>query len=386
MDGSPARTSVSVVGASASLAALCESLETVDELVLLRRQCRELADPCSDAVLLEVAGSDDPEHLLSAVRDLTAAPVVLLASSPSLVAWALDAGVADVLVHPYDAGGVLFALEKAVRAARNVSSASVARVVTVFSPKGGTGKSVLAANLATALARRGGRRTLLVDFDLQFGDAAIMLGLRPRQTLRELVASPVGLDAETLAVYTERHPSGLEVLAAPLRPEEAELVDDAVIRNVLGIARATHDAVIVDTSPFFHGSTLAALDVTDELLLLCSPDVPTVKNVRLALETLELLALPSARVRVVLNRYGEAAGLPAGDVSDALGRNVDFVLPFDPAVPLGVNRGTPAVLQASHGPFGEAVLDVARGLFPEGWPAPSARRGARRRLLAFAGG
>jgi len=379
------QTRVAVLGVSSSLGALYRSLSKDETLAVRRGIDVRALDAGVDVVLLELAPDDDPGHRLAEVRELSAAPVVVLAAATtaSLVSSAVDAGVADVLVQPYDAGSVLFAIEKAVRAAR-AGSGSESRVVTVFSPKGGTGKSVVSSNLAAALARRGGRRTLLVDLDLQFGDAAIMLGLRPGRTFRELVASPAELDAETLEVYTDRHRSGLELLAAPLHPEEAELVSESAVRNVLGIARATHDAVVVDTPPFFNATTLASLDTTDELLVVCTPDIATVKNVRLALETLSQISLP-AQIRVILNRYGDVGGLRADDVAEALERELDFLIPFDPAVPIGVNRGVPAVLD-SHGEFATAIGGLARGLFPEERPAttPSRKSVPLRRRFAFA--
>ena len=234
-----------------------------------------------DAVLLELSGEPDAAAV-AAVREVCAAPVVVLAQSDTarLVAWAVEAGIADILLRPYDVAAVLFAVEKAIRGAKEQAGAGSGRIVTVFSPKGGTGKSVVATSLASALARRGAARTFLVDLDLQFGDAAIMLGLAPDSTIRELAAAPGALDAETLGVYTEQHSCGLDVLAAPRRPEEAELVSDDFVRQVLELARTTHDAVVVDSAPFFHGATVASLDLTDELLVVCTPDIPTVKNVR----------------------------------------------------------------------------------------------------------
>jgi pilus assembly protein CpaE len=376
---------VAVVGSSPELARLCTALYDARELELVA--CPQVGgiDFVVDAVVLELPHGASLEQELAQLRELTAAPVVCLAPEPSsaLVQQALDSGAADVLVQPYDAGGALFAIEKAVRAARRDALLRAGQVITVFSPKGGTGKSVVSSNLASALARRGGRRTLLIDFDLQFGDAAIMLGLSPRNTVRELLASPGTLDAEQFDVYTEHHASGLDVLAAPLRPEDAELIGDDAVRSVLNAAQSAYDTVVVDTSPFFHGSTLAALDVTDDLLLVCTPDIPTAKNVRLALETLELLSFPAAKTRVVLNRAGEQGGLKIDEVEQALAQAAEFVLPFDPAVPRGVNRGNPAGLDSARGDFATALTAMARELVREIVPAPAAGR-PRHRVLALA--
>ena len=160
-----------------------------------------------------------PREQLARVREHSTVPVVLVTSNSSsdLVRWALDAGIADVVTLPSAPEAMLFAIEKAARNAREQGlSQSHGRVITVFSPKGGSGKSVVATNLAAAAAAKGKRRTLLVDLDLQFGDSAIMLGLQPRSTVRELIGTPADIDAEKLEVYTELHSTGLRVLPAPM--------------------------------------------------------------------------------------------------------------------------------------------------------------------------
>jgi len=293
------------------------------------------------------------------------------------VRWALDAGIEDVLTLPVAPEAALFAIEKAARGAREAArEGEVGRVITVFSPKGGSGKSVVATNLAAAAAARGRQRTLLVDLDLQFGDAAIMLGLEPSRTVRELTGTPTDLDAEKLEVYTERHSTGLRVLPAPMNPEDAELVAEDSVRALLEVAREAHDVVVIDTAPFFYGPMLATLDLTDRLLVICTPDLPTLKNVRLALKTLELLSFPPEKVMLVLNRASSAAGLERGDVEAALGRRIDHVLPLDPGVPLAVNQAEPAVLTKSAPQFTPALLELARAATGATWEEaarPSAR-------------
>jgi pilus assembly protein CpaE len=256
------------------------------------------------------------------------------------------------------------------------------RVVTVFSPKGGTGKTVISTNLAVALAKSEGKKTLLLDLDLQFGDAAIVLGLEPTKTIYDLVVAPGELDSEKLAGYVTRHQSGLDVLAAPLRPEDAELVTESKVTALLEIARSSYEAIVVDTSPFFHGPMLATLDRTDELLVLCGLDVPTLKNVRLALETLEQLSFPASRIRYVMNRSSANVGLKTREVEDGLKVKVAHELPTDRTVQLCVNRGEPAVLAEPRCDFSRALREVVKQVVPK---TPSASRPAhRRRLLSFA--
>ena len=186
------------------------------------------------------------------------------------------------------------------------------RVITVFSPKGGTGKTVTATNLSVCFAKNAGKKTLLLDLDLQFGDAAIMLGIEPEKTIQDLVTAPGELDPEKLAGYTTRHSSGLDVLPAPIRPEDAELVTEAKLARLMEVAKESYEVIVVDTSPFFHGPMLATLDQSDDLLLVCGLDVPTIKNVRLSLQTLQLLSFPVERVRVVLNRANSNVGHEEG--------------------------------------------------------------------------
>src|SRR5918999_1399007 len=185
-----------------------------------------------------------PAAELAAIREQTRAPVVIVASgeSSALLEDALDAdGVADVLLLPQLTENVVFALRKAGHAGRRLAAehghARQGRIVTVFSPKGGTGKTATATNLACSFAKHEKQRTLLLDLDLQFGDAAIMLGLEPDKTISDLVVAPGDLDSEKLAGYTTRHASGLDILPAPLRPEDAELVTEAKLSRLLEVAR-----------------------------------------------------------------------------------------------------------------------------------------------------
>ena len=309
-----------------------------------------------------------PAAELAAIREQTAAPVIVLASGAqsTLLEEALEADVSDVLLLPQLTENVVFAIRKASHAGRKLAAqgghARHGKIVTVFAPKGGTGKTSIATNLAASLAKHSGKRTLLLDLDLQFGDAAIMLGLEPEKTIYDLVTAPGELDSEKLAGYTTKHASGLDILPAPLRPEDAELVTETKLARLLEVARESYDVIVVDTSPFFHGPMLATLDRTDELLLLCGLDVPTLKNVRLSLQTLELLSFPQDRVKLVLNRANSKVGMKPKEVESALDRKITFEIPSDRIVPLAVNRGNPAVVSEPKAEFSKAVRAMAKEL------------------------
>ena len=363
-----------VTGACDGLPELREALERHGEVDFVgwsdgvRDSAATLTGGHLEVVLHGTRSSTLPTDELAAIREHTQAPVILLASGESsqLLEDALDADVSDVLLLPQMTENIVFAIRKASHSGRRAQGfhGRRGRIVTVFSPKGGTGKTVTATNLSSAFAKYEGKRTLLLDLDLQFGDAAIMLGLEPEKTIYDLVVAPGELDSEKLAGYTTRHGSGLDILPAPVRPEDAELVTESKLARLLEVARESYDVIVVDTSPFFHGPMLATLDRTDELLLLCGLDVPTLKNVRLSLQTLELLAFPQNRIRVVLNRANSKVGMKPGEVEGALDVKVRFELPSDGKVPLAVNRGTPLVLADDKADFSRAVRTMAKGLQP----------------------
>ncbi len=357
-------------------ATLCDALAKREdvELVDLTPTVADAAQALRqgvDAVLLSTDGADVPHKAMAAIRQDTSAPIILLANdaSPALFEAALGAGVADVLVAPHSPESVLFAIKKVVRLGSDVALRAApeparGKVITVFSPKGGTGKTAVATNVAAAIAHYESRKVLLVDLDLQFGDTAIMLGLEPTKTVYDLTTAPGELDAHKLHGYTTRHGAGIDVLAAPVRPEQADAVTDEKVVSILEVARDAYDITIVDTSPFFYGAMLATLEPTDELLLLCGQDVPTLKNVRLSVNTLELLGFPTDHLNLVMNRCNPAVGVSSDEVEVVLGREIAFELPEDPAVQLAVNRGTPAVLAASESPFARAAREMAHALVP----------------------
>ncbi|MHB8642637.1 MAG: AAA family ATPase [Gaiellaceae bacterium] len=339
-----------------------------------------------DCVLHATNSGVFPSTEVAAIREQTRAPVILVASGGEAAAMleeALDKDVSDVILLPQLTHNVAFAIRKAAHVKRQLPAASrrAGRVITVFSPKGGTGKTVVSTNLAASLAKREGRRTLLLDLDLQFGDASIVLGIEPEKTIYDLVTAPGELDPEKLAGYVSKHPSGLDVLSAPMRPEDAELVIENKVTALLEVARASYDSIVVDTSPFFHGPMLATLDRTDELLVLCGLDVPTLKNVRLALQTLALLSFPASRIRYVMNRANSNVGLKTHEVESALKVKVSHELPLDRAVQVCVNRGEAVVLAEPRADFSKAIAALAKEIAP---PVASGSKVQRKRLLSFA--
>jgi pilus assembly protein CpaE len=306
-----------------------------------------LADPHGPAV---VAVTDaHPSRWFDEAMRLGVDQVVCLPAS----AEALGMAVAAALAQRNRRGPVL--QTGAPRSNRD------AHVFTVFSTKGGSGKTVIATNLAVSFARDQSR-TLLIDLDLHSGDDALVLGLSPRWTVLDLVQSPGDLDAEKLAGFVTKHSSGVDLLPAPTRPDEEELVAVDRLEPLLEVARATYDVVIIDTSSQFSPATLLAIDNTDTLVLVGASDVPTIKSLKIALETLELLEMNLVDVRIVMNRSGAKVGLDDRDVERTLRREITYTLPSDKAVPISVNRGQPVVLDNPRSRVARSLTDMARSL------------------------
>jgi pilus assembly protein CpaE len=311
-----------------------------------------------------------PSDVLAALAD-PGAPGVVVLSDRHPIRWfqeALRLGVDDVLCLPQTPQSLGMAAAKA-RAARARRVPAVAaegpagggHVFTVFSTKGGSGRTVIASNLAVCFAQSG-LRTLLLDLDLHSGDCALVLGLAPRATMLDLVGGSAPVDAEALGRAVTRHVSGADVLAAPARPEEEELVAVERLGQLVETARAGYDAVVVDAASAFSPTTLLALDHTDTLLLIGAPDVPAVRSVRIALETLELLELDLPDVRIVMNRAGADVGLDTADIEATLRREIAYALPSDRAVPLSVNRGRAVVADDPRSKAARSLLTVSRSL------------------------
>jgi pilus assembly protein CpaE len=307
-------------------------------------------------------------------------PLILAAyGEPNgIVETGLSVGAADVIVLPQSPQTLLFALRKAAMAAPETGHG---KVVTVFSPKGGSGKSVVATNLAVAVARSG-LRTLLIDLDLQFGDSALTLAVAPRATIADLATAAGDVDAAKLRAFVSTDPrTGLDLLPAPQRPEEADAVGQAELAGVLVAARGIYEAVVVDTGPLFDKAMLAALDHTDELLLVCNPEVTSLKNVRIGLETIDRLGFDRERVSIVANRIGAAGAVDRKEIESALDAELAYELPDDSAVPAAVNRALPVVVSNARSPFSRALTKLTASVFAQARTSDDENRRQRRFLV-----
>ncbi len=237
------------------------------------------------------------------------------------------------------------------------------KIVTLFAPKGGVGRTTLAVNLAVALAGEQRQTVTLVDGSFQFGDVGVLLNLNPKnKSIIDVVTDPSGADEEIVDTALIHHSTGIKVLLAPPSPEMAELITADQVRRAMQRLRATHDFTVVDLWPHFNDVTLALLDMSDVILTILTLEISNIKNIRLFLEVSEQLGY-SDRIKLVLNRADSAFGIRVADVESSVGRKIDHQVVSDGrTVVYALNRGVPFVWSNSQAPVSEDILKISRAL------------------------
>jgi len=258
------------------------------------------------------------------------------------------------------------------------SRANPGRLIVVFSTKGGVGKSTIAINVAVAMARRTDERVALVDADLHFGDIAVLLGIPPQTTITDAAASIQFADPGMLSTMLTRHESGVYVLPAPA---EAVLGTTLAPEELVGVCAALQGfcgQVVVDTPTVFDDSILALLESADEILLVGGMDIPSVKNLKIGMQALDLAAIAGPKLRLVLNRANTQVKLDVREIEQVLGLRAEFPIPSDIAVPISVNAGEPVVDRDPKSPATRAMEHIAVTLLGANVAAGSTKRRGRK--------
>ena len=358
----------------------------------------------SEALLLFTPRLEDTYDLLRTSRSSRPAMALIVAvpgPQNGQLAEALKAGADEIVILPAEAAAVATAIHKAmarVSAAAAIRPSDAARspLVAVLGPKGGTGKTTIATNLAADLAIRGretllvdldlqfgdvgvvlgpkggvgkttiatnlattlaqrGKRTLVIDLDLQFGDVGLVLGVEPDHTIHDLVTAQGRLDGERLRGFVGRSADGVDVLLAPVRPDQAEAVTPERLAELLDIARYEYDTVVVDTPPAFTSTTITAIDNAQHAVMVGTLDLPGLKNMKVGLETLDLMGVPRERILTVLNRSDSKVGLLGHDVKKVLGATPQVEVPSDRRVPRSLNAARALVVSEPKSPPAKAL-------------------------------
>lgn len=343
-----------VQSATAAEEALLSSDTPIDVLVL----SPEVKEP--DALgLAEFIGRSAPGTAIVMVRDHT---------WNGLLPAAMRAGIRDVVDLTQGSEELRDAVERAIAWATNLRSAGIrqqqssterGKIVSVFSSKGGTGKTFLTTNLATAIAEVTGQDTAVVDLDFDMGDVFTYFGTEPSSTVHDLMLlGEMNATVEEVRAQGRKLGEHLWGFGAPSDPT-AETPAGEQIGKFLRAIRGAFAYVIVDASVDYSDSALVCFDLSDDICLITGLDVVGVKHLSKALDTLLAIGLPRDRFRVVLNRAGSKVGLDAADVERVMKIQVDAMLPSSVLVPMSLNKGRPVVLEEPSSEVASAVKSLA---------------------------
>jgi len=320
--------------------------------------------------------------------------IMSVQSDPNYLRRAMMAGARDFLTKPFGGDELVAAIRRvhdkrpAVQMPPAMSRQAYSdgrgaelpperdgKVIAVFSPKGGTGCTTIAINLAVSLAKRG-HSTALVDASLQFGDVSVMLNLRTMTSLADLGGNEE-IDSDLISSVVQVHRSDLNVLLAPPRPEMADVVTDEVLKNLVINLRHSYDFIIVDTPSVLDEKALAVLDEADRIILVTQQSLTSLKNVSRFFDLTESLDYAPQKVWLVVNRASNKSNISVKDVGDTLKRSIFMVIPRDDvAVDAAADKGVPLVTGVHQKrPVSQALLKLAAYVLREMTAAEAAANG-----------
>jgi pilus assembly protein CpaE len=309
-------------------------------------------------------------------------PVVVLTVPQNPVSPDPDKGIAQVLSMPFNGYDLMSTITGVHKSASASTEHGPSKLVVVFAPKGGVGKTTLAFNLGVAAAGLG-LRTALIDGSIQFGDLRGLL--RAPRDAPSMLDLPTDRISETdLADVVWHGPANVDILLAPPRIEMAEMVLVRDIEKTISLMRRLYDLVIVDTGVGLDELTLALLDQADTILEIVTYDATTIRNTIAMAETFQKIGYPPSKVRYLVNRADAAAGIDPADLRTALGREPEYRIRSEgQIVGPASNQGAPYVTAEPGANVSRDTIEVARALFGVA-AAPAAARGRGRPALAAA--
>ncbi len=253
-----------------------------------------------------------------------------------------------------------------VPAARSERPRGSGRVIAVMTGKGGSGKTVVATNLAVAMgSRHNAESVVIVDGDFQFGDVALMLGIEPVRTIADIAGHTAEMSDAQIEAALIRHESGLRVLPAPLLPVRADEIGAKDLVAIVDRLRPLYETVVVDTGPVFDDGLVTVLEHADDVVAVVDMDLASVKNAKIVLDGLRAASFPMERVTLVVNRINSKARLDLGELERSLKLRVGGSVPSDRLVPQSVNDGVPAVLLSPRSRVARAFFALVESLDPE---------------------
>ncbi len=324
----------------------------------------------ADALVIYCAGAADAEldfaQRIYMTREDLAIVIIAGEVTADTIDRAMVAGVSRVIPAAIEPSAVREAVLSAVnreknRAAAGKSNASTydSRIIQFFSPKGGVGKTTLAVNAAAALAARG-KKTAVVDLDLQFGDVGVFLDIAKADTIADMVEEN-NFDPKTVRSYMVRHYSGLDVLLGSASPEYAELVKPEHIEKLLGSLRGEYDYLVLDMPPAFTDCAIAAMESSDTVFFAVTEEISSLRCAKTSFKVMEALNLAD-KLELVVNKDG-ISNISVKDVERTLEKKAALSLPFDQKTATrAINRGVPVVIGDKHSRMAKAMEQFAKKL------------------------
>jgi pilus assembly protein CpaE len=310
--------------------------------------------------------------------EFASVPILCIAASDDVDerVGLLEAGADDVVARPFHPDELrariegLLAMSPSAGGGTPATAAQIARedtrVISFFAPKGGVGTTMLAVNAAFAAARAG-HQVALVDLDLEWGQVATHLNVTPNFSVVELARDTNALaDPEQVRSYGEKHPSGLTLFAAPQRPDQAVLVDQSHVAQLLDGLRGAYDRIIVDIGSGFDERTLAAIEGSNRAVLLTVPEIPAVRSMRTLLEVLNELGAPPERQFLLLNHVFENDMLRREDIERSVLATIQAELRYDGiSYVRAINEGTPILMTTVPSPAAKQLEGVLGAILEE---------------------
>lgn len=291
-------------------------------------------------------GSDLRETVRAGALDILRLPVT-------------DDALGEAIDQAMEAGALLLVQSDGRRpGAENGTAATPGTVIVVVSASGGSGKTFLATNLAFHLQAHNKKQTCLIDLDLQFGELSTALRMKPRHTIHDLVTSE-GDDGDLgrrLEEHLEKHESGIRVLAAPEDPAQADAIDSMHVARVIEAARERFDYVVVDTPTALSEGVLVALEQADQIFVLATLDLPSVRNLGIMLSTLKKLKVPTDRVNLLLNKVEDDVGIDVPRVEQYFPQGFSMVIPYGREVNRSLNMGQPVLAYTPRGEVSKTLM------------------------------
>lgn len=309
--------------------------------------------------------------------------------NPETIIRAVRAGAREFLSQPLSKEELIEAFTK-VRLSSHRATEGVSRgkVISVFGMKGGVGATTIAINLAVSLTQQAERKVILVDLNLQLGNAPLFLNMKPKYSIVDIAGNIEDMDPMTIKGILPRHDSGMYLLAGPAHPEHSELVRESHIDRIIRFLRSMFDYIVIDTTNVLGERTLRALDESDVILAVLTDDLAAVYNARQCLDIFRRMDYGDDKVRLVMNRGISSRGIPRQDVEKSIDYKVFWNIPNEkyPTVLSALNQGIPICTFKPRSKLSASFRSLAghldEELYPKDEHAPESKKaGLGKRLF-----